>query len=355
MCHRPDRSAPLQDAATLLACFLLAGFALVLNAVPASAATVGSRLLSPANESVCRFQSLEPATQSCTVGQKELLSGHIADGGLVAPFDGVIVGWSVISGTPLPGTGSVRLALRLMSGPGQLSKGPEVLLASSPAGTRHSFVERMPIGAGQPIGVKVIVQNGSTQEAGAPIAFREVGVGAVASWVGEPWDSTWESEEDIELLLDAVIEPDADRDGYGDITQDCFPTAFGNEELCGRDLEPPQIRARVANRQAFLRSGLIRVRLASSETGLASAEGMLEIKGRDGWTYGLRGARKSVQANGQASLLLRVRKAALKAARAASQEGKKIVVRVRLGVADAAGNERQATTRVRPSQRSSAR
>lgn len=348
MANGPGWSAPRLEVAPLFACVLLAGLAWVFSTASASAATIGSTLLAPANESVCKFKSLEPATQSCTVGQRELLPGHVAGGGLVTPFDGVIVRWSVISGAPLPGTGSVKLALRLMSGPGQLSKGPEVLLTSSPPGTRHSFAERMPIAAGQPIGLKVIVKNGSTQEAGASIAFREAGVGTVTSWAGEPWGSSSESEEDIELLLDAEVEPDADRDGYGDLTQDCFPTAFGNQDLCGRDLEAPQIHARAAARQGFLKSGLIRVRIGSSETGLASAEGMIEIKGREGWTYGLRGTQRSVAANGHASLLLRVRRTALKAARAAARVGKKVVVRVHLGVADAAGNEQQATARVRP-------
>lgn len=316
---------------------------------PAKAVTFGSNLATTANDSVCEFQSLEPETRVCTVGQHDLLAGHTATGGLVAPFDGVIVRWSVLSGTASPGTGTVKLALRAMSGPGYLRKGPEVELPPSPPGTRYTYVERMSIGAGQPIGVKVTVSNRSTQEASAPIAFREEGVGTIDTWTGEPWESIWTTEEDVELLLDAEIEPDADRDGYGDLTQDCFPNSAGSQELCGRDLEAPTIWPRFAARQAFLRSGAILVRVASNEAGLASAEGRLEIKGRGGWTYGLRGARRPVAVDGQAALLrLRVRKRALKAARAAVREGRKILVTVLVGVADAAGNERQATARIRP-------
>jgi hypothetical protein len=206
----------------------------------------------------------------------------------------------------------------------------------------------MSISAGQPIGLKISIANRSTQEAGAPIAFRAEGVGTLDTWTGEPGESIWETEEDTELLLDAEIEPDADRDGYGDLTQDCFPSRFDEQDRCGRDFLPPTIRPRFKARQTFLRSGVILVRVASSEAGFAWADGRLEIKGRRDWTYGLRNARRAITENGQVVLRLRVRKQALKAARGAAREGKKIVVAGRVGVVDAAENERQATFRIQP-------
>jgi len=266
----------------------------------------------------------------------------------VAPFDGVIVNWSVVSGPVLPGTGTVRLALRATSGPGFLSKGPEVDLAPSPLGTTHTYSEQMPIGAGQPIGLTISTTNRSTQEAGAPIAFQEQGVGTINTWAGEPFQSIWETEEDVELLLDAEIEPDVDHDGLGDLTQDCLPGLLGRQELCGHDLAPPRIQPHVAARQAFLRSGTVLVEVASSEAGVASAEGRLQINGRSGWSYRLRGAHGPVAAGGQAVLRLRVRKRALRAARTAVRNGKRVLVTARVSVADAAGNERQATVQVRP-------
>lgn len=147
----------------------------------AEAVTIGGSLTTPANESVCKFQSLEPETRVCTVGQHNLLAGHtllpdhVATGGLVAPFDGVIVRWSVLSGAALPGTGTVKLALRTTRGPGYLEKGPEVELPLSLSGAKHTYSERMSIGGGQPIGLKITIANRSTQEAGAPIAFQEEG------------------------------------------------------------------------------------------------------------------------------------------------------------------------------------
>jgi hypothetical protein len=315
----------------------------------AVAATIGSNLAGPSSGSVCAFQSLEPETRVCTVGQRELQPGHTAPAGLVAPFDGVIVRWSVLSGTAPPGTGAIKLALRLTDIASHPEKGPEVELPPSPPGTLHTFGERMPVSAGQPIGVKIAISNRSTEEAGAPIALREKGVGTIDTSTGEPWaaGTIWDTEEDVELLLNAEIEPDADHDGYGDLTQDCFPNEAAYND-CGIDLYAPRIRPRFAARQAFLRTGVILVRLASNEAATVRALGLLEIQGRGGRTYGLRAGRSPVAAGGQATLRLRVRKRALKAAKAAYRDGRMILVTVSVAAIDAAGNERLAAARVRP-------
>jgi hypothetical protein len=172
-------------------------------------------------------------------------------------------------------------------------------------------------------------------------------------WTGgmaEPMESIWSQEEDTELLLNAEIEPDADGDGYGDLTQDCFPNHPGDQELCGRDFAPPTIRPLFSARQGFLRSGVILARVTSNESGIARAVGRLHIKGRGARTYALPTARKSITAGVSTVLRLRVRKPALKAARVAARDGKNITVTVRVGVMDAAGNEGQVPIRIRPRQ-----
>jgi hypothetical protein len=234
---------------------------------PAEAVTLGSNLATAPNDSVCKFQSLEPETRICRVEQDDLLAEHTATGGLVAPFDGVIVSWSVVSGTALPGTGTVKLALRTESIFGDFRRGPEVELPSSPPGTTHTYPEQMSIVAGQPIGLTISTTNRNTQEAGAPIAFQGEGAGKISTLTGQPLKSIWNMEEDVELLLDAEIEPDADHDGLGDLTQDCFPTLLGRQELCGHDLVPPTIEPHFAARQPFLRSGTILIGVASTSRG----------------------------------------------------------------------------------------
>lgn len=338
----------------VLSAFIASMFSvLALASSEATAATVGSNLSTPANDSVCAFQSLEPETRVCNIGQRDLLTSHTTTEGLLPPFNGVIVRWSVLSGIAPPGTGEVKLALRTMNGAPSYRErepevGPEVVVPSSPPGTRHTFAAKMPIWAGQPFGLKISVANRSTQEAGVPIAFREEGIGMIDTWSREPGESIWEPEEDVELLLNVEIEPDADRDGYGDLTQDCFPNRFDEQFRCGGDFLPPRIRPKFKARQAFLRSGVILVRIASNEAGLAWAEGRLEIKGRRDLTYGLRSTRRAVTEKGRVALRLRMRKRVLKVARAAARAGKKIVVMGRVGVVDSAGNERQVPVRIRP-------
>jgi hypothetical protein len=313
----------------------------------AAASVIGSNLARGANESVCRFQSFEPSTAVCTVYQKALQLDHTASDGLLASSDGVVVRWSVISGPTLPGTGSVRLALRVRGGPGEyLQKGPEVQLPLGSQGARHTFLERLPISAGEPVGLWMAVSNHSTKEAGVPLAYGAKDVGVIDIWQGEPWESTLDGEEDIELLLDAEIEPDEDEDGYGDLTQDCFPHHPGDQELCGLDLTRPKISPRFAARQNFLRSGTVAVRVGSNEAGVARASGRLVVEG--GRTYRLRGVRRPIAAGGVAALRLRVPRLALRAARRAVRENRRILVKIQVGVMDAARNAREATVEIRP-------
>jgi hypothetical protein len=312
----------------------------------ARAATAGSNLSAPANDSVCEFQAYEPKTRICTVGQESLVADHWAPDGIRAPFDGIVVSWSVLSGTALPGTGLVKLALRTTDG--ELVDGAkEVELPLSAPGTRYSFAERMPVAAGQPLGLRVSISNRSVEEAGAPIAFGEEGIGVARIWMGDPWRAPWDTEEDTELLFNAVIEPDGDDDGYGDVTQDCFPNHPGDQELCGKDLVQPIIRTRYARRQSFLRSGLILVRITSNEVGIARGRPQLEIHGRGGRSYILRSVRKQIAAGGEVVLRLKLRKAALRAAKAAAKEGREVSVTARVGVVDASRNAREVSIRVR--------
>jgi hypothetical protein len=287
------------------------------------AETIGSSLTAAPNDSVCKFQASGPATRVCTVDQYDLSSAHTATGGLRVPYDGIVVSWSVVSGPVLPGTGKVKMALRATQGPGYMEKGPEVELPLGAPGTHYTYSERLPVTAGQPLGLRISIENRSIEEVGAPIAHAEPGVGTMDLWWGNPASAIWDEEPGVELLLDAEIEPDADHDGYGDLTQDCFPNHAGDQQLCGQDLRPPVIRPRFAARQSFLRSGAVVVRVGSDETGLARASGRLQIKERGGRSFALRSARTSIAGGGEAVLRMQVRRKMLTAARWLLQEEKR--------------------------------
>ena len=195
--------------------------------------------------------------------------------------------------------------------------------------------------------------NGSPQEAGAPLAFREPMFAAIDIWSGgdgEPWSrsTTREGEEDTELLFAAAVEPDADFDGLGDLSQDCFPNHPFDQELCGRDLRPPGVSRQVRPHQHFLRSGVIVARVSSDEAGMARAAGQLEIKGNPARTFALRPARSAISSNESVALRIRIRREALRAARESAREGKRVVASVRLSVTDAAGLVGEKRAIVRP-------
>lgn len=325
--------------------------------VAASAATIGSSLSSAPTASVCAFQSLEPETRYCTVGQNQLAGSHTAADGLVAPFDGIVTQWSVVSGERPPGTGKITLALRTMGGPGYLEKGPSVELPPSPSGTRHTFAEGMKVSAGQHIGIKISISNDSTQEAGAPLAFQETGVGIMDRYYygdAEPMSAGvwWDQDENTELLLAAVVEPDADRDGLGDLSQDCFPNHPGDQELCGRDLRPPTISSQVKARQRFLQSGVVVARVSSDESGTVRAGGKLEIRRPHGvLIFVPPRVRSTITAGSSATLRVKLRPRALRVARKAFAAGQKVQVALRLSATDTAGLVSERRSVVRPPNR----
>jgi len=314
------------------------------------AATIGSDLQASPNGSVCAFDSLEPETRSCTVGQFELSPTHTASDGLVAPFDGVVTEWSVIGGAAPPGTGSVKLALRITSF-GHYEKGPEVDLPLGPPGVRYTYPASMRIAEGQKLGLKISVSNRRPLEAGAPLAFKESAIGETDTWTfgdAEPWGTSIRGgEESTELLFAAVVEPDQDKDGLGDLTQDCFPSHPFDQQFCGRDLRPPGISRQVDPYQRFLRSGVVVARVSSDEAGTARATGLLTIKGNPKRTFGLRRARTPIAQDASVVLRLRVQRGALQLARNAAREGHRVFASVHLSVTDAGGlvNEKRAIVR----------
>jgi hypothetical protein len=144
-----------------------------------------------------------------------------------APFDGVVVRWRILDAK----TGSYRV--RTVSPPqaGEHYKmGPssatQSIVSSAPVPLMEkaiaSFPTRIPIEAGGYVGIayqpsvtinKAPVSTGSTYQQ----LVNSVPDGTLAGGLLSPPAG--------ELLYDADIEPDADHDGYGDITQDSCPEA----------------------------------------------------------------------------------------------------------------------------------
>ncbi len=141
----------------------------------------------------------------------------------VLPFDGVVVRWRVLS------SHSDNFRVRVVSPQG--GSGLKVLSSSAvesvsvepspPIGKVTSFATRLPIPAGSYVGLA------SPTKSLAPVALHASG--ASETEFHDAPDGTVISEpgtaRSLEVAYDADIEPDADHDGYGDVTQDSCPGA----------------------------------------------------------------------------------------------------------------------------------
>ena len=151
-----------------------------------------------------------------------------------AQSDGVVVRWRVMNGetgayharvvVPNPaGSGGMYIAYRVLhsSAPGNVT---------SPTGPLFSkistFETRLPIPAGAYVGLAMPSAHTEAFQASSGAAtFTETNDGGDGiGVVGTSYDGT--------ILYDADVEPDADHDGYGDITQDACPTDPATQGAC---------------------------------------------------------------------------------------------------------------------------
>jgi hypothetical protein len=327
--------------ARIAAVMILSALAAPLTAATAPATTIGSNLVSSPNAGICQTEG-NALEASCTYTQVLWAPGHIA-GGTFAESRGVITRWQVASGVATPATAAVKLRPRVLaispiSGIG-IPPGGYVELPLDQPGV-HGFPTRLPIAAGQQVALDlVVISRGGT--ASAPLAHQEAKVGRVVMWApilgeGEGPDPS-ALADDTELLLNAVLEPDRDRDGHGDRTQDRCPEDPRRQEDCDR--RPPRTHLTYAERQDFLRTKKVVVRLRSSEAARVFAYGQIDIAGDRNVVWGIYSARKRVAKGGKATLVLRVPAKAREAAARSFSHGRRVVAKFSVFATDTAGNE----------------
>ena len=136
-----------------------------------------------------------------------------------APSDGVITSWSFHTGASTPASLKLKVA-RPSGGSTRTMVGESELRAVLPSRV-NSFAARIPVQAGDEIGM-------FATSAGA--AFQCVIDGASYTSDGSTGDLAVGSSRmffgnisALRLSLEAVLEPDADADGYGDESQDACP------------------------------------------------------------------------------------------------------------------------------------
>lgn len=203
-----------------------------------------------------------------------------------APSSGVITKWKV-NISPTPGSGLLRLAAVHVISPtgGPKSPGSAEVVGESTVRAiagQNSFDARVPVVAGDRIalgpgpGEKLI----ACKSEGSPGA-----IGAVLSDPGFSGSAPYieQTPVPIRMPLSALIEPDADHDGFGDETQDKCPQVAATQGPC-----PP-----IAVDAVSLKGkSSVTVLVAVNETAPVSVRGMVKLgKGR---TAKLKAATKSL-------------------------------------------------------------
>jgi hypothetical protein len=188
--------------------------ALCATASSAGAATFGSDLTGAADSGV----GCSPPLTRCTVAGLEPFGRY------ASPADGVIVRWRIKTAGDGPGS---QVNLRVLH--------PGFLIGSfTGAGTSAPFT--MPATAGTyTVPTRLPVRTGDVIGIDAPMDALDVSPGPVSGDQMDFWDPTLTDGGSTalfpqatsvpwELLLNADVEPDADHDGYGDVTQDQCPS-----------------------------------------------------------------------------------------------------------------------------------
>ncbi len=203
-------------------------------ALPASASgtvTIGSNLAAAPTDAI------DCGAFGCTASHKALPAPtSAAPGGVLAPSDGVVVRWRIRVGVlPIP------VALRITR-PGDsgarsgAGTGPTVTPTANQTSTFDDV--RLPIQSGDTVGIDCFCQNVVLY------ALANTPNASFIRWIpalldGEPPRSDATTFNGQELLVNADIEPDADRDGFGDETQDQCPTDTSTQGTCP-DTDPPE-------------------------------------------------------------------------------------------------------------------
>jgi hypothetical protein len=198
--------------------------ALVLPAPASAAVTIGSSLPPWTGETL---ECTDPG--GCTFVPRSIAGTVIA-----VPSDGVIVRWSARMPTAAD-TGPIVLRSVQLTPGGATAGGISSLSPPTVAGAIVQRDVRMAVHAGDLIGVQL--GDGD-----------EVGVASHTTFDSSSWsffpllsserppDSI--DSDDFEALVNATIEPDVDRDGYGDETQDHCPQLAQETRECA---EPPRL------------------------------------------------------------------------------------------------------------------
>lgn len=181
-----------------------------------------------------------------------------------APSAGVITKWKV-NVVPFPGTLPQTLkVLRPNSGAKTVQVVGEA--SGSVVGGSNSFEARIPVQAGDRLG---LFEGGAV----GPLLCETPGLSVLAGFEGGPGVGTTvpfvEIPTEARVPVVAVVEPDADNDGYGDETQDKCP------QLASVQTECPVVKLDLSS--AIKKKGSVTVLLTASSEARVKVSGTVAL------------------------------------------------------------------------------
>jgi len=185
------------------------------TAAATAALVIGSLVASPASASTIVGSTFPPAN-TCAGGVTVVETGPPAGKSYAVPSAGVITSWTFQAG-PTPPQLEFK-AFRSAGGSSYTVLGSTPALALAP-NALDTVPARIPVAAGDILGETVLTTGGCA-----------VIGGTVAYFFGDPpvgSTATYNPSGSGTYDLSAIVEPDADGDGYGDETQDSCPTRPG--------------------------------------------------------------------------------------------------------------------------------
>jgi hypothetical protein len=322
-----------------------------------AATTIGSKLESTPDGYLCAHPM---GTISCTDANSSLAAPFQASGGFVAPTSGVIVRWRLKFGaSPVS---SVTGSLRTLRGGMGVNTGELETIPHAMPGT-HEFDARLPIQAGDRLGLD-LTTTGVDFLTGLIAANSEAGAGDANRWVPPLADGATTSPTDtfsnVEVLLNADIESDADGDGFGDETQDQCSSDATTQGACASAAPPatssPATPSLDKNAPAIVLSGKSSQKLGSSIVVNASCNEPCSVTGTGDVTtskakqsakFKLKQGSLSLAANVKGKLTLQLSKKQRKKIKRALRRKRKATANVTIVAKDAAGNATTAKRKIK--------
>ncbi len=171
-------------------------------------------------------QTVNPNGSFCSQNDTWLESGSVSNQ-YVVPFDGVITSWSFLGGTVVPSTLKLKVGKVGESG---LTIDSESGFDTPVANTLAAFTARVPAPAGDVIGFYFPSPNGARCAATGQTGYEDTLTNTDIAPGGAPVLGL--TEPGGQLDVSALLERDADHDGFGDETQDQCPTNASTQGAC---------------------------------------------------------------------------------------------------------------------------